>query len=126
MLLLDILEKFCYKPQTIPAGTLLVKEGTVETSTYVLISGTLEVTAGNVEIGKFRRPGDTFGEMSAIMNEEASASVLTETECKVYVIQDLKTFLIKNPELAIDMLKKSYARLKQMNKGVNFMLSLIP
>ncbi|MCM8537870.1 MAG: cyclic nucleotide-binding domain-containing protein [Lentisphaeraceae bacterium] len=126
MALIDILEQFCYKKHTVDAGTLLLKEGTVETSTYVLISGTVEVTAGDVDIGQFSRPGDTFGEMSAIMKEAVSASVVTSTECQLYVIKDLDTLLLKNPEIAIDMLKKSYVRLKQMNKGVNFMLSLIP
>ena len=126
MPLLETLESFCYKPNLISKGTILLREGEKTSVTYVLISGELQVTTGDVEIGVFQNPGDTFGEMAALMEDVTSASVEAVTDCQVYKIQDLKTFLIKNPKEAVELLQASYTRLKQMNKGVNLMLQMIP
>ena len=126
MPLLETLDNFCYKPQAVSAGTVLLNEGDKTSITFVLISGQVKVTTGEVEIGVFTNPGDTFGEMAALMNDTISASVEAVSDCQVYVIKDLDTFLMKNPKETIELLKSSYARLKQMNKGVNLMLQMIP
>jgi CRP-like cAMP-binding protein len=126
MPLLTTLEKFCYKAHEIPKGTRLLKEGKSTHRTYVLVSGALKVTAGNVDIGSFTHAGDTFGEMATLLDENASADVTAEEDSQVYIIEDLKAFLLKNPQQAIDLLKQSYNRIQQMNKGVNTMLKMIP
>lgn len=125
MNLLRTLENFCYKPQTLAAGTVFLKEGDCPCPTYVLISGSVKVTAGGVEIGIFKNPGDTFGEMAAILEQPVSATVEAVSDSQVYVIRNFQDFLSKNPTLCIELLKKSYNRLSQMNKGVNIMLKMI-
>ena len=125
MNLLRTLENFCYKAQTIPAGQTFLKEGDCPCPTYVLIDGAVKVTAGGVEIGIFKNPGDTFGEMAAILEEPVSATVEAVRDSQVYVIQNFQEFLSKNPTLCVELLKNSYKRLSQMNKGVNIMLKMI-
>jgi len=125
MNLLKTLENFCYKPQTLKAGEVFLIEGECPCPTYVLISGAVKVTAGGVEIGIFQSPGDTFGEMAAILEKPVSANVEAVTDSQVYVIKNFKEFLSKNPVLCIEMLESSYQRLSQMNKGVNMMLRMI-
>lgn len=126
MPLLKTLEDFCYKPTYVAKGTVLLREGEKTSITYVLISGKLRVTAGEVEIGVFESQGDTFGEMATLMNDTISASVEADDECQVYVIKDLKAFLLKNPKETLELLEASYKRLKKMNHGVNLMLKMIP
>ena len=125
MTLLKTLENFCYKAQTLKAGTVFLKEGDNPCPTYILISGAIKVTAGGVEIGVFKSPGDTFGEMAAIMKAPVTATVEAVEDSQVYVIKNFEEFLSKNPALTIELLKKSYDRLAQMNKGVNIMLKMI-
>ncbi|MCH2207548.1 MAG: cyclic nucleotide-binding domain-containing protein [Lentisphaerales bacterium] len=126
MPLLNTLEDFCYKSHLITQGSTLLKEGEKTDTTYVLICGELRVTTGDVEIGVFSEPGDTFGEMANLMEDVVSANVEAVTDCQVYIIKDLKMFLLKNPKETLELLKASYTRLKQMNKGVNLMLQMIP
>ena len=121
MTLLECLDQFCFKKYPVEQGTFLMQEGEFPNQVYVMVSGTVKVTTGNVVIGQFNRPGDTYGEMAVILEEKASATVECLTPCEVYIIQDLETFLTKNPTQCINMLKLSYRRLKQMNKGVNIM-----
>ncbi|MCM8540680.1 MAG: cyclic nucleotide-binding domain-containing protein [Lentisphaeraceae bacterium] len=125
MKLLDTLESFCYKPQTIMSGSILLTEGESPCPTYVLINGAVKVTTGGVEIGIFKNAGDTFGEMAAILEGPVSATVETVEDSEMYVINNFSEFLSKNPSICVDLLKNSYHRLAQMNKGVNEMLKLI-
>jgi CRP-like cAMP-binding protein len=121
MTILKQLEDFCYKPISFLQGSKLIQEDQGCDQVYVLISGTLKVTTGNVVIGNFNKKGDTFGEMAAIMNQNASATVEALEDSQVYVINDIDAFLTKNPQHCVNMLKMSYNRLKQMNNGVNIM-----
>ncbi|MCM8528171.1 MAG: cyclic nucleotide-binding domain-containing protein [Lentisphaeraceae bacterium] len=125
MKLLATLETFCYKPKLIAAGTTLLTEGDCPCPTYVLIKGAVKVTTGGVEIGIFKSPGDTFGEMAAILEGKATATVEAVEDTQVYTINDFSEFLSKNPSICVELLKNSYHRLAQMNKGVNDMLKLI-
>lgn len=125
MNLLRTLETFCYKVTTLPQGTKFLKEGDTPCPTYVLLKGAVKVTAGGVEIGIFRKPGDTFGEMASIMDTPVSATVETIEDTDVYIVKDFQEFLTKNPAICLDLLRNSYDRLAQMNKGVNLMLKMI-
>ena len=121
MSLLQQLQDFCFKTMPIPENTYLLEEGQDCEDVYVLAKGSVRVTAGQVIIGDFHKPGDTFGEMAVILKQRASASVHTLTDCEFYVIKDLETFLTKNPKMGFEFLKMSYKRLKKMNLGVNIM-----
>ncbi len=121
MSLLDQLKEFCYSPIKIERGQHLLNEGESCDQVYVLISGKVRVTTGNVIIGDFSTPGNTFGEMAVMLKEPVSATVVALDECQVYVIKSLDAFLIKNPEECIHMLRTAYRRLCQMNRGVNIL-----
>ena len=125
MKILRTLDDFCYKPQLISKGSAILKEGDQPCPTYVLIKGAMKVTAGGVEIGVFKGAGDTFGEMAAILGSPISATVEAVDDSEVYVIHNFSDFLSKNPSLCMELLKNSYHRLAQMNKGVNEMLKMI-
>jgi eukaryotic-like serine/threonine-protein kinase len=67
-----------------PAGTVLIKQGDVGDSSFVIVSGFVEVTRGSRKLGVLT-VGDCFGEMSYMSKNESprSATVTTTTECVV-------------------------------------------
>ena len=119
------LETFCYKPQSFPANTTIIKQGKYASDVYVLLSGTVSVMTGGVEIGAFNLKGEVFGEMASLLNKPASATVETTEESTFYVIRNFEEFLAKNPALCMSLLKLTMERLSKMNKGVNIMLNMI-
>ena len=121
MPLIKQLEEFCYKKVPYPAGSILLQEGQVTEEVYVLATGSVRVTSGQVIIGDFSKPGATFGEMAVILNQKVSATVETQTDGEFYVIKDLENFLTKNPKQCFAFLNLAYKRIKKMNLGVNIM-----
>jgi CRP/FNR family transcriptional regulator, cyclic AMP receptor protein len=121
MALINTLEKFCYKPISIAKGTILIREGETNDKVYVLISGSLQITTGDVIIGQFTKTGESFGEMAALLKQKASATVEATKDSQIYVIENMEFFLLKNPDECLHLLKQSFERIKQMNKGVNIL-----
>lgn len=84
--LLSHTEKCSFKP-----GTVIVKEGSVGTHMYIILSGEAKVTKtgrdGEVELAKLNA-ADSFGEMSLADNEARSASVFAETDCVLVRLND--------------------------------------
>ena len=121
MSLIKQLEEFCYKKVPYQAGTCLLEEGQFTDEVYILASGTVRVTAGQVIIGDFSKPGDSFGEMAVILSQKVCATVVAQTDCEFYVLKDLENYLTKNPKQCFEMLKLAFKRIKKMNLGVNIM-----
>lgn len=71
-----------------PSGTEIIKEGEEGRDFYVVYSGKLSVRrksarGGSVEIGKLAK-GDFFGEIGFLLNSPRSATVSTETACRIF------------------------------------------
>ncbi len=86
--------------QVIPAGADIITEGQPSVPLMVLVSGSVEVTREGVRISHIDQPGALFGEVSALLEAPASASVRTLEECVFRVCDDARTFLQEHPELA--------------------------
>jgi eukaryotic-like serine/threonine-protein kinase len=75
--------------RTFSAGSLLVKEGDLEDTAYLLVSGCCRVYRQiNGEEVTLRRigPGDILGELSLLLDTPRTASVEAEEECTALVI----------------------------------------
>src|SRR5258708_6454544 len=70
-----------------PAGTALIKQGDIGDSSFVIVSGFVEVTRGKRKLGVLT-VGNCFGEMSYMAKSAShrSATVTTTTECAVMKI----------------------------------------
>lgn len=60
---------------TIPEGDVILKEGHPVDTLYVLIAGEVEVLKGDTCVNRITEPGSIFGEMSYLLNQNASASL---------------------------------------------------
>jgi CRP-like cAMP-binding protein len=72
-----------------PAGTALITEGMGNHAFYVLADGEVDVFVG----GTHRRvlgPNDFFGEISMMVLNPASATVVTRTSVRAYVMSHLQ------------------------------------
>ncbi len=102
----------------LPAGHLLIEEGTPGDALYVLLAGELEVTkrsgAANVKID-VRKPGDVIGEMSLLDNAARSASVQALGPSRVLCLSKdmFEQVLATSPSAAIAILHTVTARLRQ-------------
>ena len=75
--------------RTFAAGSLLVKEGDVEDTAYMLVSGRCRVyrqVNGVLTDMRHLGPGDILGELSLLLDTPRTASIEAETECTALVI----------------------------------------
>ncbi|CAB4688855.1 MAG: cyclic nucleotide-binding domain-containing protein [Actinobacteria bacterium] len=72
---------------TVPAGTVLIREGEVGVEAYVIVTGTATVTLAGERVGALG-PGDAVGEMSLLDRQgPRSATVTADTELAVFVLE---------------------------------------
>jgi len=67
------------KWQTYPAGQTIIKEGELDDSFYILLSGVVSITKSGQHIGNLQ-DGDCFGEMGYLSQTERTATVTSKTE----------------------------------------------
>lgn len=65
--------------QTYPAGQTIIKEGELDDSFYILLSGVVSITKSGQHIGNLQ-DGDCFGEMGYLSQTERTATVISKTE----------------------------------------------
>ena len=86
------------------AGTELIHEDGADASLFIIVSGEVEVIAGDPKHGKHIAtlgPGDFFGEMSLMTGDRRAATVRALTDVEVLEITKsaLAPFLDASPEL---------------------------
>ena len=67
------------KWQTYPAGKTIIKEGELDDSFYILLSGVVSISKNGQHIGNLQ-DGDCFGEMGYLSQTERTATVVSKTE----------------------------------------------
>jgi len=75
--------------QAYARGTVIVREGEIEDTAYMIVSGRCRVFRAAGDQEKTLRelgPGDIFGELSLLLESPRTASVVVEEECTVLVI----------------------------------------
>ncbi|MEQ8767483.1 MAG: cyclic nucleotide-binding domain-containing protein [Planctomycetota bacterium] len=100
------------KPVTLGDGDVAVRQGDVGNHLYIVVSGTLEVTADGAEVGTLA-PGDIFGEIALLENRLRSATVKAAGACELYRLHrdELLAAFETNPES--DRLVRELARSRQ-------------
>ncbi|MBL9115737.1 MAG: cyclic nucleotide-binding domain-containing protein [Verrucomicrobiaceae bacterium] len=57
-------------------GDVIIKEGTIDSRIYILLSGDLEVRVGGKHVTSIARAGEVFGELALVNQEKRAASVI--------------------------------------------------
>lgn len=97
---------------SIPAGDVLIQEGTRPSRLLVLVSGAVTVERDGVPFARIDSPGAVFGEMSWVLSKPATATVRATSEVRVHVVDDPETFFLREqPRAALAVLRMTASRL---------------
>lgn len=106
-----------------PARAILINEGDVADSLYVIVEGRLKVYSANAE-GKevliaVHGPGETVGELSLDGGKRsASVMALEPTTCSIVGGADLRDFIAAHPDFALYLIKKLIWRVRHATDRV--------
>jgi CRP/FNR family transcriptional regulator, cyclic AMP receptor protein len=106
-----------------PKQTVLIHEGDVGDSLYIILSGRVKIYASN-EAGRevvinFCGPGEYVGEMS-LYGEPRSASVITlePTSCAIVNRAQFRDFIVANPDFAQHLIQTLIHRARNATENV--------
>jgi CRP/FNR family cyclic AMP-dependent transcriptional regulator len=88
---------------TLAAGETVLAEGQTHHVLLVLVSGSVRITSGGTEISVIDKPGAVFGEMAALLDGEATATVTTLEESRFLRSSDPLTVLRDQPGFALEV-----------------------
>jgi CRP-like cAMP-binding protein len=94
-------------------GEWIVRQGDAHSAVYLIVEGQVAVVIDD-EDRRILPKGSFFGEVSALLEEPASASVVARTPvtCLVVFGSDFEEFLIAHPQVMYRMLKAEARRLR--------------
>jgi CRP/FNR family cyclic AMP-dependent transcriptional regulator len=102
-------------------GQTLFNEGEVGDRLYVILEGKVKLTRaapdGRENLLSVLGPGEMFGELSCFDPRPRTASAVAVTECRLAGLghDDLRPFLLNNPEVAVHLLRALAQRLRRTN-----------
>jgi CRP-like cAMP-binding protein len=85
----------------VPAGTVLITEGSTSGHLFVLIEGQLEVLRGDTVVAVLAEPGAVTGEMSVLLERPHTATVRTRAPSALYEFENAAAFLNEQPAVAL-------------------------
>jgi CRP-like cAMP-binding protein len=96
----DLLELSAHLPEVeLAAGDVLIHQGGVSGSIWVLVSGTLEVTKDGEVVNVIRHPGASVGELSVLLGTPSTATVTATAPTRVRHAADGSALLGSDPAI---------------------------
>jgi CRP/FNR family cyclic AMP-dependent transcriptional regulator len=92
-------------------GDVLISEGAPMSRMLVLVSGEAVIEHDGVPFARIDTPGAIFGEMSAVLDRPATATVRAVGDVEVKVVADPQAFLTEQPGAALAVLRTTASRL---------------
>ncbi len=74
------------RPVSVPAGEVLINEGASDSRLFVLESGILEIRKGDKVVCEIDEPNSIVGEISVVLEERRSCSVIAKTDCNLMLV----------------------------------------
>ncbi len=109
--------------RSFPKNTVLIHDGDVGDSLYIILAGRVKVYASNEE-GKevvidFHGPGEYVGEMSLDGAPRSASVVTTEpTTCAIVNRAQFREFVLAHPEFAWNLIEKLIHRVRVATENV--------
>jgi len=98
--------------QTYAAGDVLIAEGPATGRMFILASGAVEVLRGTTPVAEVAEPGAIFGEISALLGGDHSATVRAVGEATAYRIDDATAFMRDGNEIVFHVARILAGRLR--------------
>ena len=99
----------------VPAGTLVLHEGSKTGHLFVLLEGRLEVLKGDSVVAVLTEPGALLGEMSVLLDQPHTATVRAAADSIVYEFDDAAAFLRDQPQVSLLIARLLAQRLNVAN-----------
>ena len=107
-----------------PKGSIVIHEGDLSDSLYVILSGQVKVfiadDAGKEFVLSTIGPGDYFGEV-ALDGGPRSASIMTLEPCRFFVIPkiEVKSLIERHPEFASNLIGRLIRKVRSLSDSVH-------
>lgn len=102
---------------------VIIEEGAKETDIFKLISTEqgLLVSKGGKEVGRIISPGEFFGEMASVLQQERSATITSKgsSVVQVYSADNIQDMIEEHPEIAKRIISALAKRLSQATKKIS-------
>ena len=85
----------------VPAGTVVIREGSKTGHLFVLAEGQFEVLRGDTVVAVLSEPGALTGELSLLLDRPHTATVRTSAPSTFYEIEAAASFLDNEPAVAV-------------------------
>jgi len=97
--------QFCEKLplRTFGPQEVVVEDGRRSGLLFILVSGSVEVVKGDVQVSVISQPGAFLGEMSVLLDAPHMATVRTLETSSFHVADDPEAFLHSNPAIAMEL-----------------------
>ena len=94
-------------------GEWIIRQGDPHSAVYVIVEGEVAVVIDDADRRVLSR-GSFFGEVSVLLEEPATASIVTRTPLRCLVVPgaDFQAFLVSHPQVTYRILKAEARRLK--------------
>ena len=99
----------------VPAGSLVLQEGSKTGHLFVLLEGRLEVLKGDSVVAVLTEPGAMLGEMSVLLDQPHTATVRAAADSVVYEFDDAAAFLRDQPQVSLLIARLLAQRLNAAN-----------
>jgi CRP-like cAMP-binding protein len=101
-----------YDEEVFPEGQRVLRQGLSGSSLYVILDGEAAVVIDEAERTRLGR-GEFFGEVSALLGEAPTADVIAATSLRCLVVpgNEVRSFLVAYPHVAVRMLESEARRL---------------
>jgi CRP-like cAMP-binding protein len=101
---------------TVDAGEVLIEQGNDAGALYVLVDGALVIERDGVPFARIDTPGAVFGEMAAVLGQQATATARVTETSTFRVADDPIAFLTERPGAALEVLRLAATRLDALTR----------
>ena len=98
------------------AGEVVIEQGEKTNLLFFLIEGAVEVVKDGVTVATASQPGAVFGELSALLDGNHTATVRALKPCSFHVVQNPRAFLQASPDICLHVCELVARRLDAVNK----------
>jgi len=101
--------------RSVAPGECLIEQGSKTGCLFILIEGKVEIVKNDEVLAASSRPGDIFGDLSALLDLPHTTSVRAANESRFYVAEDARHFLEQNPPVLMQLCELLARRLVSAN-----------
>lgn len=97
--------------RNVAAGSTIMQEGEPAGALWILTEGEVAVRRGDLVVAAIGEPGTPFGEMSALLDRPASATVDARSDCTFRVADNASDWLAHHPDAVVAIARTLARRL---------------